>query len=1184
MDSRRLPVYSLLLISVIILTFPSVSLWGQDDPGITEKVISSQIVCLDGDGWLLATDPGNIGREQKWWEKPRDDAKAARVPWFIGDTFPGYVGVFWYWRDFVVPINPCTDGRYLLRFWDVDYLAEVWVNGTPVGSHEGAMIPFVFDVTDAVKPGSTNHITVRVLLPGDAPIDGFTYRQTPHGCAGPSQTGGIMDSVEFLLAPPVRVEDLFVRPDPQTGKIRIQANLHNGDAQPKKGRIEFTVAPAASGNILDAATISQDLPSGDTLIESELQVQNPRLWDLNDPILYRVTARLTCEGSPLFDELSTRCGFRDFKFENGFFRLNGRRIFLRSSHTAAEAPIGHCLPRDPGILRSELVSCKAMGFNMVRFIGRVALRNQLDMADEIGLLIYEENPASWMFHDSPKMAERFDRQVMAMVHRDRNHPSIVIWGLLNETGDGPVFRQAVKALSLVRALDETRVVMLGSGRFDCAWSFLNGLEYWKSGEGMQPNVLFNPKSYAIYHVPLWPAKSVSLNPGTQGEYSVARWTAPAADEYTISARFRGTGCYTTTDVHILCGGQPVFTGFINVRGWGDCCEYTSTMKLATGETMDFVVGWGGSFSNHGTAAGLAPWTDTTEVRVIIRSGEGTPYDLAADFSNSSNHNGPWSYGWLAPAPAPDAATFTAYGKCETMNTPNIGGICNPGSTQWENILADLHTYPRSPHRGLEIERLRTIAWNDQPLFLAEYGMGSGTHFPRILRHYEAHGEESYHMAKSYEDMLTRFLADWDRWKLGDTFASPEDFFDKCLAKMAGLRRMGINALRSNPAIISYNVTGTHDTAEAYSEGVITAFREHKPGTFDVMCDAFSPLRWCLFTEPVSVYRGGKVKLEAVLSNEDVLKPGEYPVLLQVLGPHDERIIERTISVTIPAKAGNVEPPYAIPVFSEELPVDAPSGQCRFVARLLKGGAATGESVDFYVTDPADMPAVKTEVTLWGEDQVLADWLSGHGIKTRPFAAGKPTRREVILVAAQPGGAGDAAAWRELAERMAAGSAVVFLSLDVFQKEGNPLGWLPLANKGSMGIVSEYFFPQVYIRDEWAKRHPIFQGLPTGLMDYVFYREIIPDCRYSGQDTPDEAVAGAFRTGMTYNCAELMLTVYKFGAGKFILNSLRVRQALGQDPTAEYLLRNMLNYAALNIDKPAVALPNDFEEQLKAIGF
>src|SRR6266496_3834226 len=68
--------------------------------------------------------------------------------------------------------------------------------------------------------------------------------------------------------------------------------------------------------------------------------------------------------------------------------------------------------------------------------------------------------------DSPHMAERYDRSTREMILRDRNHPSLTIWGMLNETFDGPVFRHAVETLALVRSLDETRLVLLSSGRWD----------------------------------------------------------------------------------------------------------------------------------------------------------------------------------------------------------------------------------------------------------------------------------------------------------------------------------------------------------------------------------------------------------------------------------------------------------------------------------------------------------------------------------------------------------------------------------------------------------------------------------------------------------------------------------------------------------------------------------------------
>ena len=124
------------------------------------------------------------------------------------------------------------------------------------------------------------------------------------------------------------------------------------------------------------------------------------------------------------------------------------------------------MPQDPALVRQDLVYAKAAGFNTVRFIAGPARQDQLDFCDEIGLMVYEETRASWLLGNSPRMGERFDRSFDEMVRRDRNHPSVVIWGLLNETYDGPVFRQAMGYLPRLRELDGTRLVLLSSGRWD----------------------------------------------------------------------------------------------------------------------------------------------------------------------------------------------------------------------------------------------------------------------------------------------------------------------------------------------------------------------------------------------------------------------------------------------------------------------------------------------------------------------------------------------------------------------------------------------------------------------------------------------------------------------------------------------------------------------------------------------
>jgi hypothetical protein len=306
----------------------------------------------------------------------------------------------------------------------------------------------------------------------------------------------------------------------------------------------------------------------------------------------------------------------------------------------------------------------------------------------------------------------------------------------------------------------------------------------------------------------------------------------------------------------------------------------------------------------------------------------------------------------------------------------------------------------------------------------------------------------------------------------------------------------------------------------------------------------------------------------VLANEDAAPPGEYPARLQVVGPDGQNVLDRTITVTIPGVKDGKEPPLAMPVFNEEVPIDGPTGKYRFLVTFQKGVAAAGGEAVFYVTDPADMPAVESEVVMWGDDPELVKWLTDHGIKVRPYQPGTSKGREVILVSDAPNAGGSDEAWKDLTTRISQGATAVFLTPDVFAKGSEPLGRLPLANKGRLERVSEWNFPQVYPKDEWSKRHPLFDGLPSGgLMDHTFYREIISDVHYTGQDTPDEAVSGAFRTSHPgAYCCDLMLSVHKLGQGRLILNALRVRQELGRDPTAERLLRNMLRYAAQRTGK------------------
>ena len=174
------------------------------------------------------------------------------------------------------------------------------------------------------------------------------------------------------------------------------------------------------------------------------------------------------------------------------------------------------------------------------------------------------------------------------------------------------------------------------------------------------------------------------------------------------------------------------------------------------------------------------------------------------------------------------------------------------------------------------------------------------------------------------------------------------------------------------------------------------------------------------------------------------------------------------------------------------------------------------------------------------------------------------------------------AWRDLITRITRGSAVVFLCPEVFADGNQPTRWLPLCGKGGLVAGSD-----LYVRDEWTKKHPILAGLPCGgLMDYTFYREIIGPSAFTGQDTPTEIAAVAIRAaihGSGY-ASGWLTSVYRTGAGMYVLNTLRIRETLGGNPVAERLLRNMLNYAARDMSRPLAELPADFPSQLKAIRY
>lgn len=411
---------------------------------------------LDGQ-WQIAKDPTDTGKAGNWFQPgafPLAASRPIQVPGNVNEAWPNN-GItyhnstpffFWYTRTFTPAFPKLADLRYYLRFGAVGYSCDVWLNGTYLGAHEGGQSPFEYDVTKNVVFNQPNTVTVRLA-------SGFM--------------GGIVQHVTLAAQPTVRIKDVFARPDIKTGAFHVEVTLENNGAAPASVALSTTYGEFKPQRTLGTVTAKATAPPGESTTTMTVALKHPRLWDLNDPFLYtmRVSSDWSGAGSKpaRHDEYALRTGLRDFRMTNGYFQLNGKRIFVKCAHSNWNEPIAiQGTARTMKFLSRDYPQMKRAGFNMMRFIVASALPEQLDQADELGFLIYSEHESSWNWGNPAT----FGLSLNQVVRRDRNHPCLVIWGLLNEQPGGDLYSRAKAWLPSLRAIDDTRLVLLSSGRWD----------------------------------------------------------------------------------------------------------------------------------------------------------------------------------------------------------------------------------------------------------------------------------------------------------------------------------------------------------------------------------------------------------------------------------------------------------------------------------------------------------------------------------------------------------------------------------------------------------------------------------------------------------------------------------------------------------------------------------------------
>ncbi|MFG3151605.1 PA14 domain-containing protein [Streptomyces sp. NPDC048219] len=356
----------------------------------------------------------------------------------------------WYRRTFTVPRDwhIGSGQRLLLNFGAVDWQSEVYVNGTKVTEHKGGYDKFSADITDALKPGTTQELIVGVHDPTDA-ADGENpplgkQRLDPSGIWY-TPSSGIWQTVWMEPVARDHVDSLKLTPDVDAGTLTVE---------PRGVRDGVRISATAYAGKRQVATVS-----GRTGEPLTLRIRDPRLWSPDDPFLYDLKVTVGT------DRVRSYFGMRSVAVEkvDGVPRttLNGEPVFMMATLDQGFWPDGlHTAPTDEA-LAYDLKLHKRLGFNAVRKHIKVEPDRWFYWADRLGLLVWQDMPAMTA-GVNPGTAARaeYEREMKEMIDEHVSSPSVVMWVTFNEGwGQYDIGRVAAQA----KAWDPTRLVNNQSG-------------------------------------------------------------------------------------------------------------------------------------------------------------------------------------------------------------------------------------------------------------------------------------------------------------------------------------------------------------------------------------------------------------------------------------------------------------------------------------------------------------------------------------------------------------------------------------------------------------------------------------------------------------------------------------------------------------------------------------------------
>ena len=423
-----------------------------------------EAVGYDDSAWGVMPVPGN-------WE-----INGYGVPIYTNVTYPfpknpPYIPHYdnptgCYRHSFDIPAT--WEGRRVVLHFESGLAAMyIYVNGIEVGYSEGTKSAVEFDITDMVKVGD-NILAVKGLRWADG-----SYLEDQDFW----RLSGFDRGVKVYTTDKVRIADMFVVADLDSnyknGVYTSIVTINNGSNAPFSGSVELQVVDKA-GRAVAKLSKAVTLPAGEVAdVEFSKNIAKVALWSYEQPNLYTTVVALRSADGATIEATSCRTGFRKVEIREGQLLLNGKHLMINGVNLHEHNPAtGHVITKE--LMLKDIALMKQFNINAVRTSHYPQPTEWYDLCDEYGILLVDEanieaHGCGTDFHKSyldihPSHREEWkgahhDR-VSAMVERDKNHPSVIIWSMGNESSDGEVYGEMYK---WIHERDKTRFVQLEQG-------------------------------------------------------------------------------------------------------------------------------------------------------------------------------------------------------------------------------------------------------------------------------------------------------------------------------------------------------------------------------------------------------------------------------------------------------------------------------------------------------------------------------------------------------------------------------------------------------------------------------------------------------------------------------------------------------------------------------------------------